>query len=234
MKLLLALLFCLAPAAAPAAEDAMLMGAVVKSDAWKMDRARDLETFTGNVSFKNPRYTLRSDSAVYDRKTADWDLHGSVYVLRTFLNGSQVEMNCDHADYNTIAERALLSRGALPVRLRYVGQDRTTLDGRSDFADASNKTGRMNFSGNFSLSTENLDMYSREALYASADQTFTLLTSTAEPADLPAAVGKREGYDFAIASENIRFFRDSRDIKFYNRVTGWVKDLPPPAAEPER
>ena len=56
--------------------------------------------------------------------------------------------------------------------------------------------------------------------------TFLLYDSTSAPEGLPAAVGKREGYDFAVNSENIKFFKDSRDIKFYNNVTGWVKDNP--------
>jgi hypothetical protein len=42
----------------------------------------------------------------------------------------------------------------------------------------------------------------------------------------PLAVGKREGYDFAINADRIKFFRDNRDIKFYNNVRGWVKDKP--------
>jgi hypothetical protein len=78
----------------------------------------------------------------------------------------------------------------------------------------------MYFTGDFSLSTENLDIYSRKGLYDRNDQTFLIEEST------PLAVGKREGYDFAINSSQIKFFRDSRDIKFYNNVTGWVKDNP--------
>jgi hypothetical protein len=45
-------------------------------------------------------------------------------------------------------------------------------------------------------------------------------------------VGTREGYNFAINSERIKFFRDSRDINFYNNVSGWVKDPPESVKKP--
>jgi hypothetical protein len=53
--LILALL--LLPCAA-GAQDNLLMGSVVKSDKWKMDRTRDQEIFDGNVSFRNPHYII--------------------------------------------------------------------------------------------------------------------------------------------------------------------------------
>jgi len=45
-------------------------------------------------------------------------------------------------------------------------------------------------------------------------------------------VGTREGYNFAINADKIKFFRDSRDTKFYNNVTGWVKDSLPAVKKP--
>lgn len=233
MKTALALLFCIvctAPAAAGQSDD-LLLGSVVKSDRWKMDRVKDTETFTGNVSFKNPRYTLKADTAVYTRAKATWDLDGSVYVLRTFEGASLVEMRCQSARYLENEEAASLRRGALPVRLHYLGADGRILNAVSDSALAENPKRQMAFDGDFVLSTENLELASQQALYDDALQTF-LLRSTSPAAALaerPAAVGKREGYDFAITAENIKFFKDSRDIKFYNKVAGWVKDQPLPA-----
>ncbi|MCX5791113.1 MAG: hypothetical protein NTY45_02690 [Elusimicrobia bacterium] len=213
-----------------------LMGSVVKSDVWKMDRTNDLEIFTGDVSFKNPRYTLKADNAVYNRKITAWDLKGSVYTLRTFLDLSRVEMYCDRARYLEAGEEAYLERGALPVRMKYRGADGRTLNGHSDRARAENKNGLMYFNGDFALATDNLELHSEQSLYDNRQNTFMLYDSTApeRPPALPAAVGKREGYNFAIAAESIKFFRDSRDIKFYNKVAGWVKDIPPPAAAKAR
>lgn len=235
-RVLPALLLALAlPGVSLAQKDPdFLMGSVVKSDKWKMDRTNDLETFTGNVSFRNPRYTLKADNAVYNRGKAFWNLNGSVYALRYFPDLSQVEMKCDRARYLEDREEAYLERGAQPVRMKYLGADGRVLNGRSDRSRAESKKGLMYFTGAFVLTTDNLELYSEQGVYDNTQNTFLLHDSTApaagRPANFPMAVGKREGYDFAIAAESIKFFRDSRDIKFYNRVTGWAKDLPPPAA----
>lgn len=215
MKALLALLLLAAPLSA--GED-ILRGSVVKSDVWKMDRANDREIFDGNVSFRNPRYTLKADHALYARPAQAWNMHGSVYMLRRFDRGGQVEVNCDKAYYLETMEEATLQRGAQPVRMKYTGPDARVLRGRADRAFAEYRKGQMSFNGSFSLSTDNLEMFSEKGLYDNAESTFLMHDST------PLAVGVRQGYDFAISAERIKFFRDSRDIKFYNRVAGWVKD----------
>jgi lipopolysaccharide export system protein LptA len=203
----------------PASED-FLRGSVVKSDVWKMDRVKDLEVFDGNVSFRNPRYTLKADNALYARPAQAWTMTGSVYMLRRFDDKTQVEVNCDKAYYLETLEEATLRRGSLPVRMTYTGQDGRVLKGLSDNALAENQKGLMTFTGSFALSTENLDMHSEKGIYDNAEATFLMYEST------PVAVGTRTGYDFAISAEKIKFFKDTRDIKFYNRIAGWVKDSP--------
>lgn len=207
------------PAKSSRTDEDFLMGSVVKSDKWKMDRANDREIFEGNVSFRNPRYTLKADYALYSRPARTWNMRGGVYMLRRFDDRSQVEMSCGKAVYLETLEEATLERGAQPVRMKYTGPDARVLRGRADRAFAENKKGLINFDGAFALSTENLDIYSRKGLYNNAEGTFLMYEST------PMAAGNRQDYDFAISSERIMFFKDSRDIKFYNRVAGWVKDI---------
>jgi lipopolysaccharide export system protein LptA len=216
----LLLLCSLRSLCAAAEQENFMMGSVVKSDKWKMDRARDQEVFDGNVSFRNPHYTLTADHALYRRKDQAWDVSGSVYTLRRLEDKSQVEAYCETAHYFEADEKALMERGKLPVRMKYTGQDGKILRSRSDKARAENKQGLMYFDDNFALSTENLDIYSRKGLYDNKERSFLIEEST------PLAVGAREGYNFAINSERIKFFRDTRDIKFYNNVSGWVKDPP--------
>lgn len=218
MKIFFALLALALPALPLAAAEDFLMGSVVKSDKWKMDRANDREVFEGNVSFRNPRYTLKADHALYLHPAQTWNMKGSVYMLRRFDARSQVEVNCDRAVYLETLEEATLDRGALPVRLKYTGADGRVLKGKADRTLAENKKGLMTFDGSFVLSTENLAMYSQRGRYDNSEATFLMYDST------PVAVGNGNGYDFAISAERIKFFKDSRDIKFYNRVAGWVKD----------
>lgn len=209
-----------------AAGEDFLMGSVVKSDKWKMDRTNDREIFDGNVSFRNPRYTLKADHALYARPAQTWNIKGSVSILRRFEDKSLIEVLCDRAVYMETAEEAFLESGALPVRMKYTSPEGRLLKSRSRTAKAENRTGMMYFDGDFSISTENLDMFSGMGLYSNLERSFTMHEST------PLAVGTREGYDFAINSSKMKFFRDTRDIKFYNNVTGWVKDVPPPVKQP--
>jgi len=229
MKGLLLAALLLSPAAAASAED-LLMGSVVKSDKWKMDRAKDREVFDGNVSFRNPHYTLKADHALYAHPARTWNVSGSVYTLRLFDDRSQVEVNCDRAIYEETQERAFLERGELPVRMKYTAPDGRALYGTSDRARALNAESRVYFDGNMKLSTEDLDIYSAQGLYDARDATFLVYGST------PLAVGRREGYDFAVNSDSMKLFRDSRNVKFYDRVKGWVKDVtaPAPAAAPKK
>lgn len=206
-----------------AAEDDLLRGSIVKSDKWKMDRANDREIFDGNVSFRTPRYTLKADHALYARPAQTWNVSGDVSIVRRFKDKSLIEVNCARAIYMETAEEAFLERGTLPVRMRYTSPDGRALRGSSRAARAEYRTGMMYFDGDFSISTDNLDMFSGMGLYSNSEKSFTMHEST------PAAVGVREGYDFAINAAKIKFFRDTRDIKFYNSVAGWVKDVPPPA-----
>ena len=74
----------------------------------------------------------------------------------------------------------------------------------------------------------NLYMLSKKGLYRVSEKSFLMYEST------PVAVGTREGYDFAITAEKLKFFRDSRDIKFYNNVSGWLKNVDEAAPKKKR
>ena len=253
MKKLLFLLALALPALPLAAAEDFLMGSVVKSDKWKMDRKNNREFFDGAVSFKNPSYTMRSDHAVYNHSARLWDIYGSSYILRKFQDNSKLEVNCEKGKYFETEQSALFERGDSQIVMKYYfppqaagakgaaqnsgGQpgvsaspappteDFVELYGRADKAKAENLLRRISFEGDFSLTTENLYMISSQGLYHDLDKSFLMYDST------PAAVGTREGYDFAVNAETIKFFRDSRDIKFHNNVSGWVKDMPSKVVE---
>ena len=110
-KLIFTLIFALAPLLSAETTSDLLMGSVVKSDKWTMDRANDLEIFDGAVSLRNAAYNLKADHAVYDRRMRTWAIRGSVYCLRKFLDGSNIELYCDNGTYRENFEQAELFRG---------------------------------------------------------------------------------------------------------------------------
>lgn len=213
-----ALCLCHFTPAVPRAEAKdLMMGSVVKSDKWTMDRANDREIFDGAVSFRNAAYNLKADHAVYDRKTATWAVSGSVYCLRKFPDGSDIELYCDNGTYRENLEYAELFRGRELIRMKYLSPEGKILRGRCDRINSDNTKAVMDFLGNFYLRTENMEIFSANAFYSDAERSFLIYGST------PVAVGAREVRDFAMTGEKMKYFRDTGDVKLYNNVAGWVK-----------
>ena len=218
-----ALYFCrFTPAVLRAATDDFMMGSVVRSDKWTMDRTNDREIFDGAVSFRNTAYNLKADHAVYDRKVRIWNIRGSVYCLRKFPDGSNIELYCDNGTYRENFEQAELFRGKELIKMKYLSPDGRVLKGRCDRINADNAKSAMDFLGNFYLETENMEIFSANGLYSDAEKSFLISGST------PVAVGAREGRNFAMTSEKMKYFKETGDIKLYNNVAGWVKAVNAP------
>jgi lipopolysaccharide export system protein LptA len=225
------LCLCSSPLFLHAAESGdLLTGSVVKSEKWKMDRANSLEIFDGNVSLINAVYDLKADNAVYDRKARTWTLRGSVYCLRKFLDGSNLELYCQDGKYFEDIEKAEVYRGAVPVRMKYLSNDGRPLKGLCDRIIADNAKASMDFIGNFYLQTQQMDIFSDNGFYSDTDRSFLIYNSIPDSSiakaalkSAPVAVGTREGRDFALTGEKMKFFKDTGDVKLYNKVAGWIK-----------
>jgi len=211
-----AMLTVVAPLSAGQTDDFM-RGSVVKSDKWTMDRANDREIFEGAVSFRNAAYNLKADHAVYDRKPRIWTVNGSVYCLRKFLDGSNIELYCDNGTYRENFEQAELFRGKDLINMKYLSPEGKVLKGRCDRINSDNAKAVMDFLGNFYLETENMEIFSANGSYSDAEKSFLIYGST------PIAVGIRDGRDFAMTGEKMKYFKDTGDVKLYNNVAGWVK-----------
>jgi len=213
-----------------AAADDPLSESAVKSEKWTMDRANDRELFDGDVSLRNALYNLKTDHAVYDRRTRTWTLQGSVYCLRKFLDGSSLELYCDNGKYFENLEQAELYRGSAPIRMKYLSVDGKPLNGRCDRINGDHAKASMDFLGNFYMRTETMEMFSDNGFYSDTDRSFLIYNAVPDPSlakggtrSAPVALGTREGRDFAMTGEKMKYFRDTGDVKLYNNVAGWVK-----------
>lgn len=215
---LLALLLLLPAGAGAGRNDDILMGSVVKSDSWSMDRNSDTEHFKGNVSFSNPGYSLRADEAVYYRGPGKWSVKGDVAIRRLLEDGSTLDLYCDRGRYWEAGEKAELFSGADPVRSVYTAADGRRLRTASDRLFASGAENLMTFEKDFSLSSENIVIVSSRAVYDNTAASF-LITG-----ERPLATGVNEDYNFAMSADQLLFFRDSRDMHASGGVAGWVKD----------
>ena len=224
-KLTFTVILALAAPLSAGPTDDLLMGSVVKSDKWTMDRTNDREIFEGAVSFRNAAYNLKADHAVYDRKMRAWNIRGSVYCLRKFVDGSNIELYCDSGTYRENFEQAELFRGQELIRMKYLSPEGKVLNGSCDRINADNAKAAMDFLGNFYLATENMEIFSTNGFYNDSEKSFLIYGST------PIAVGAREGRDFAMTGEKMKYFRDTGDVKLYNNVAGWVKAGTPVALQ---
>ncbi len=203
----------------------LLMGAVVKSDRWKVNRKNNTENFSGNVSFKNPDYDLKADKAVYFHNEKRWTLKDSVYAKRKLKNNSSIEIWCDKGIYLEKKEYAELSKEEKPVKMKFTSSD-GVIDGKADNLSADNRKGQMLFTGSFFLTTENIKLFSAQGTYLRDTDNFFLHDTEPSTEGMPLAVGKREGNNFALRAETMDFYKETRDLKCKKRVTGWVKDIP--------
>jgi len=232
-SLLLSVVLFLAPSYRAKAADTMtadtkefLMGAVVKSNSWVMNRKKNTETFNGDVSFDNSRYSLKADNAVYYRNIFFWTLKGNVYSRRGFDDGSAVESVCDRAEYREKPEQIDMFRGRSPVKMKYIHKDGRVLHGLTDKVHADNIANFMIFDGHFRLSTDNLFIESATGRYNKSEETFTFKDSPdpKKSEGLPLSAGTVREYDFAVRAETITLYKDSRNIVLKNKVSGWIKD----------
>ena len=203
----------------------LLMGAVVKSDNWKVNRKNNTETFNGHLSFKNDLYEIRSGRGIYYHNDRRWLMQDSVYSKRKLENNASIELWCDIGQFYDKKETAMLWKKKNPVRMRYTSKD-GIINGKANRISADNKKGQMTFKEKFHLSTENIQLFSSQGTYLKSDDAFYLTDTKPSTEGMPMTTGIREGYNFAIKAENIEFYKETRDVKLKNRVKGWVKDIP--------
>lgn len=197
-------------------KDDFLMGSIVKSKSWKIDRKNNKEIFKGDVSFKNQYYNLKSDYAEYNHKTKYWNLKGNVYCQRVFQNKTSIELNCERGVFFEEFENASLYMGTDPIKTIYISNNGRKLFSYCDEVNINNKTNQVNFKNNFILEAEKNHAYSDNALYDNTKGIFILSGSK------PVVIGKEKGYNFALQGDILKFHKDKNDIEVFGRATGWA------------
>ena len=197
-------------------KDEFLMGSIVKSKSWKIDRKNNKEIFKGNVSFKNQYYNLKSDYAEYNHKTKYWDLKGNVYCQRVFQNETSIELTCERGVFFEEFENGTLYKGKKPIKTIYFSNDGRTLLSYCDEVNIDNTTNNINFKRNFILETQKSHAYSANALYDHENGIFILSGSK------PVVIGKEKGYNFALQGDTLKFYKDKNDIEVHGRAKGWA------------
>ncbi|MBI4655437.1 MAG: hypothetical protein HY746_01695 [Elusimicrobia bacterium] len=99
--------------------------------------------------------------------------------------------------------------------------DGQTLRTKCGKIEADGIKSEINFMGNFSLENDRIIAASENAFYQNADSSFLLYGST------PSVTGIKEGYDFTIIAEQIKFFRNTGNLSVSGNVRGWIHSVKP-------
>lgn len=196
--------------------DHFLMGSIVKSDEWEIDRKKNLEYFKKNVYFKNYYYTMRSDYAVYDRNEQTWDVKGGVYCKKKFDDGSWIEMFCDRGVYFEKDEKANLFSDNRVKMVYFDFIKKESYVSYSKKALADNNYKKIFFKGDFEVKISSLTAYSEEAVYDDMGKTFILSSK-------PSAFGFNEKYKVYIQSQKISLNKTELKVSAEKEVFGVLK-----------
>ncbi len=218
MKMFAPLFFCalLLPAFAFSKKKDILMGSVVKSKIWKMDRKKGKEIFIGDVSFINDTYTLKSDYAEYWRKEKRWKLSGNVYCMRRFNDLSKLTLFASNAQFNQQFENGVLWGEKKKTKAVYHSKEGRKIFSYSDRIEADYPKNRINFFGNFSLKSEMNYAVSDNASYDKNTEVFTMTGSR------PIVRSAEQKYNFALKGNVVKYYQVSGNIAVLGNAYGWL------------
>jgi len=194
-----------------------LMGSIVKSDNWEIDRVNNIEKFDGKVSFRNKDYKINSEKAIYNHKTKIWDIKENVYCFRNLNNNSYIESYCDWANYyENLGIAKLYSKEKNKIKVIYHLSDGRKLNCLSYQVIADNNLGTINFDGEFTLYSSSATIIGDRGIYEHKKDEFTIMGHT------PFAIGMDENYETYIEGEFIKLNKDTMTIQVYNNVKGLI------------
>ncbi|MEF3280184.1 MAG: hypothetical protein K6357_04375 [Elusimicrobiota bacterium] len=192
-----------------------LMGSIVKSDLWEIDRKNNIEYFKKNVSFRNDRFFFKSDNAIYDHNNKKWNAYGNVYAKDNIEKNSFIEVFCGKANYNENNEEVFMESFPDKNKFIYYNDNKYPYTAYSYKAIANNFSKEILFTGAFELHTSSISAYSDNAFYREIDKTFELTSS-------PYLTGSNHSYNFKITGEKIKIFKDERKAYITDNIYGVI------------
>lgn len=175
MKILIFLFFVKLELFSEIEKGSFLMGSVVKSDLWEIDRTKNIEIFRGNVFFENNTYFFRSDTAIYNHTSKEWDAYGEVYCRKKIDEKRYLELSLDEAKY--FEQSQILSAKSTKRRkitLRYLEIPDINWRAFSKRADVYVNLKEVYFIGDFELYISSISAFAEKAVYKEENATFQM------------------------------------------------------------
>lgn len=152
-----------------------LMGSVVKSDIWEIDRIKNKEFFKGNVLFENNEYIFKSNSAIYDHNGKEWDIFGNVYCRKKIDFKKYVELNSEKAKYSQETQIAnISSNNGKRLIIRYIEYPDILYTAFSKKAEINTSRKEMIFIDDFELNISSISGFSGKSIYRESTGIFEM------------------------------------------------------------
>lgn len=194
-----------------------VLGGVVKSDNWKMLRSKGLEIFEGNVSYKNPDYSLKAGFAEIDRNKGLVHARGGIEGERFWPNGNRSQAAADRAEYSIKTEKAqLYPQKGKKAALTHTDIKKGTLKTLSDSVVFDGRAKNFLLEGDAEIMGKDINTLSKNALYSYSTDTFELYGE-------PVIWGTYQSYDFAITGSSAAASNFYENIKFEGNIRGWLR-----------
>lgn len=191
-----------------------LMGSIVKSDIWEIDRKNNIEIFKGNVFFENLKYTFKSKNAIYNHNTKEWNIYGNVYSKKKIDEKKYIELECDKARFNDEIDIGEISSKE-KITIRYYEPPSILYTSSSKKALIDIKKKEITFYENFELNISSISAYSNKAIYTDNNGIF-------EITEKPLINTFNEIYNLYIKAENIFLDKEKKTITANKNVYGSI------------
>ncbi|WP_428897842.1 hypothetical protein Dip518_000026 [Parelusimicrobium proximum] len=140
-----------------------ILGGIVKSDRWLIKKDAQQEEFIGNVSYDTPKYKLKADRALSDRKNNIFTLNGRAYLMHKTDKGAVSELTGDKIVFNNNTGKGTVTSAKAPVSIIYTLPD-YKIEADSRKAD-------------FNIKKETADLTDNVRIKYTTDEDFLLLFS---------------------------------------------------------
>lgn len=186
-----------------------IMGSIVKSDEWEIDRKKNKEIFEGNVFFENKEYLFKSSKAVYDHNLKQWDAINNVYAKKKIDYIKKLEIFSDTAKYkenDKKLEISSLSDKKIKIIYTDSSSQTQTYTTYSKNALIDGITKEIFFVNEFELITSSISASSQKAIYREKTDTF-------EMTENPEVKSSTEKHNLYLKGEKIILFREEKRIE---------------------
>jgi len=220
-KLLLAV--CLLSAQTALAADAPKrryppLTGLIKSAAWRSRPLLEEEEYTGDVSYRDSEYLLKSDRAVYQRAKGVLTLTGNVDGTKLWKDASLSHAWADKGVYKMDDDTSFLEPQAEGGRVKLFHSDpqrgKWTSLSKTAFFDGKTRLARLE--ENVAITGESAVSQSDTALYNYNTSLFNLYGN-------PVITGRHEDYDYAVRGDTAAASGFFTRFRADGNVKGWIK-----------